>query len=73
MVYITRIELNEIYFSLGMKEEARKYAAILGHNYPKNKWYKYSYKLVGDNNFVDPEKNNLFKKILNKISSNNED
>jgi len=37
--------LVECYLSLGINEEAEKYAAILGHNYPDNIWYKRSYEL----------------------------
>ncbi len=36
----------EAYLSLGMLEEAKKNAALLGHNYPSSKWYKYAYRLV---------------------------
>lgn len=39
--------LVEAYVSLGVMEEAKKYAAVLGHNYPGSKWYERSYKLVG--------------------------
>ena len=63
--------LVEIYFALGLIEEAKNTASVLGYNYPKTKWYKYSYNLVGDQNLIKSKKN-LFKKILNKISSNNE-
>lgn len=38
--------LVESYISLGVVEEAEKYAAVLGHNYPDSRWYKYSYKLL---------------------------
>ena len=31
---------------LGLKEEAIKYAAVLGHNYPEGIWYKRAYELV---------------------------
>lgn len=31
---------------LGLRAEAEKYASILGHNYPKNKWYRKSYQLL---------------------------
>ena len=40
--------LVEIYYTLGMIDDAKKAAATLGHNYPDSKWYKYSYKIVGD-------------------------
>jgi outer membrane protein assembly factor BamD len=35
--------LTEIYLILGLPEEARKTAAVLGHNYPGSEWYKDSY------------------------------
>ncbi len=37
----------ELYLELGITEEARNYAAVLGHNYPTSEWYKDSYKLLG--------------------------
>lgn len=33
---------------LGLTEEAKKYAAVLGHNHPDGKWYKKAYDLVAD-------------------------
>ncbi len=38
--------LVEANVSLGLKDEATKYASVLGYNYPGSKWYEYSYKLV---------------------------
>jgi outer membrane protein assembly factor BamD len=35
--------LTEIYLKLGLPEEARKTAAVLGHNYPGSDWYVDSY------------------------------
>ncbi len=40
--------LVESYLSLGITEEAKKNAAILGRNYPDSIWYKDSYKLLTD-------------------------
>ena len=41
--------LTEIYLVLGLKDQARKTAAVLGHNYPGSEWYADSYaQLVGD-------------------------
>lgn len=34
------------YLDLGLPEEARKYAAVLGNNYINSSWYKYSYDLL---------------------------
>ncbi len=38
--------LVETYLNLGLTEEARKSAAVLGANYPATKWYKRSYELI---------------------------
>ena len=40
--------LVEIYYSLGMLEDAKKTASVIGHNYPKSKWYEYSYYLINE-------------------------
>lgn len=42
--------LVEAYLSLGITVEAEKYAAVLGHNYPSSKWYRYSYRLLRGKN-----------------------
>ncbi|MHA1114238.1 MAG: outer membrane protein assembly factor BamD, partial [Alphaproteobacteria bacterium] len=38
--------LSEAYSSLGLEDQARRAAAVLGHNYPGSEWYIDSYKLV---------------------------
>lgn len=38
--------LTESWLALGVEKEARRYASILGHNYPDSDWYKDSYKLL---------------------------
>jgi outer membrane protein assembly factor BamD len=40
--------LVECYLALGVKEEARSAAAVLGHNYPGSDWYTDSYALLVD-------------------------
>jgi outer membrane protein assembly factor BamD len=41
--------LTEVYLALGLKDQARKTAAVLGYNYPGSEWYDDSYaQLVGD-------------------------
>ena len=35
--------LVEIYFILGLEEESKKYANLLGYNYQSSKWYEKSY------------------------------
>jgi outer membrane protein assembly factor BamD len=38
--------LTEIYLTLGLTEEARRTASVLGHNYPGSPWYQDSYALL---------------------------
>jgi outer membrane protein assembly factor BamD len=54
----------EIYYTLGMMDDAKKTSAVIGYNYPKSKWYKYSYRLLKKTD----NKNNK-KSLLNKISN----
>jgi outer membrane protein assembly factor BamD len=35
--------LTEIYLALGLKDEARRTASVLGYNYPGSEWYEDSY------------------------------
>jgi outer membrane protein assembly factor BamD len=43
------MRLTESYLALGLRDEARKSAAVLGANYPGTDWYERAYKLVQDN------------------------
>ena len=46
--------LTEIYLKLGLVNEARKTAAVLGYNYPGSPWYMHSYDdLVATGNTTD--------------------
>jgi outer membrane protein assembly factor BamD len=40
------MRLTESYLALGIPEEARRSAAVLGANYPNTKWYQRAYSLV---------------------------
>ncbi len=57
--------MTEIYYSLGAVDQAKKYAAVLGYNYPNNKWYKKAYDLLESN--ISEPKTSITKKIINKI------
>jgi outer membrane protein assembly factor BamD len=52
--------LVEVYYTLGLKSEAEKYAILLGYNYQSSKWYEKSYSLF-DKMYSKNKKNN-FKK-----------
>ena len=41
--------LVEIYYRLGLEDEAKQAAAILGYNYKSGDWYKRSYKVFNKN------------------------
>ncbi len=42
------MRLTETYLALGVPDEARKAAAVLGANYPGTQWYTRAYKLSGE-------------------------
>ena len=41
--------LVELHYKIGLTEEAKKYAAMLGYNYQSSKWYEQSYKIINKN------------------------
>ncbi|MGR4001461.1 MAG: outer membrane protein assembly factor BamD [Alphaproteobacteria bacterium] len=45
--------LVESYLALGLEGEARRTAAVLGHNYPNSEWYSLSYALVNGEEVPD--------------------
>ena len=65
--------LVEIHYLLGLIEESKKYATLLGYNYQSSEWYENSYALF-DKNYEKIEKNenktknNLRKKIKKLFS-----
>ena len=55
--------LVEIHYHLGLEEEAKKYASILGYNYNSSEWYQQSYKVLNKNyNIEDLKSKNSTKK-----------
>ena len=67
--------LVEINYHLGLEDEAKKYANILGYNYNSSEWFEQSYKILNrdyeikrDNNLAKSKNEKGFiKKILEKI------
>ena len=41
--------LVELHYRIGLEEEAKKYAELLGYNYQSSNWYEKSYKLFNKN------------------------
>ena len=61
--------LTEIYLAMGLTEEARKTASVLGHNYPGNPWYQDSYAMLVEGAPPAPgdERPGFFRRALNTI------
>ena len=65
--------LVEIHYRIGLKEEAQKYATLLGYNYQSSEWYKKTYVLF-NKNYKENKKKILKNKakeksIIKKIKS----
>jgi outer membrane protein assembly factor BamD len=61
--------LVEVHYIIGLKDEAKKYAKLLGYNYQSSKWYENSYSLF-DKKYKKLEKRKIKKKsTLRKIKS----
>lgn len=54
--------LVEAYLTLGVEDQAKKYASVLGYNYPGSTWYQYSYSLLTGKG-IDIEKEGLLDKV----------
>ncbi len=62
--------LVEINYYLGLEEEAKKYAKILGYNYNSSQWFEQSYKILNKDYEIKErvkKDSNFFKKIIKKI------
>ena len=68
--------LVEIHYHIGLKEEAGKYANILGYNYNSSEWYKQSYKILNKDykiqnlkveNIETKQQKSLIQKIIKMI------
>ncbi len=58
--------LVESYLAVGIVSEAQTVAAVLGHNFPESKWYRYSYSLLSGQDLA-PEAKTKGKSWLEKI------
>ena len=56
--------LVEVYYIIGLKEEAKKYAQLLGYNYQSSKWYEKSYSVF--NKTYEKNKKEKIKKNKKK-------
>ena len=61
--------LVEVYYTLGLKKEAKKYANLLGYNYQSSKWYERSYSVFNKIYEKNKSKNVKKKSLMKKIKS----
>lgn len=63
--------LAEIHYMIGLENEAKKYASLLGYNYGSGKWYKATYKIFNkDYNLSEKEIFNQKKKDKKSLLKN---
>ena len=61
--------LVEIYYKIGLVDESKKYAALLGYNYQSGDWYKATYKIFNKDyktikkNKIKKDKEGIIKKF----------
>lgn len=55
------LRLVESYLALGLRAEAKKSAAVLGHNFPSSSWYYDAYALLEDPSIKAPEETPWYK------------
>ena len=73
-IYIEALyRLVETYYLLGLKDEAKKYANLLGYNFQSSEWYEKSYSLFNER-YVQSKKLNQSKekvnyKLIKKVKS----
>ena len=62
--------LVEVYFTLGLSDEAQKYAQILGYNYKSSLWYEQTYSVFNKKYKKNQIKNEKEKKsLIGKVKS----
>ena len=62
--------LVEVYYTIGLVEEAKKYAKLLGYNYQSSEWYEKTY-IVFDKMYEKKKKKKMKEKrsLVKKIKS----
>ena len=62
--------LVEVHYTIGLKEEAKKYANLLGYNYQSSKWYEKTYSIFDKKYEENKKKRNKKKRgVFKKIKS----
>ena len=61
--------LVEVHYIIGLEDEAKKYAKLLGYNYQSSEWYKHSYSLFDKKYIIVKKEKIKNKSTLKKIKS----
>ena len=61
--------LVEVHYIIGLEQEAKKYAKLLGYNYQSSRWYEQSYGIFNKKYKKIYKQSNKKKKTLKKIKS----
>ena len=61
--------LVEVYYILGLENEASKYAQVLGYNYQSGEWYKETYRIFNKDYKTIKKRDKKEKKLLDRIRS----
>jgi outer membrane protein assembly factor BamD len=62
--------LTEIYLAIGLTDEARRTASVLGHNFPGSPWYQDSYSLlIAGAEPAELERPGFFRRSWNAVAS----
>ena len=61
--------LVEVYYIMGLENEANKYAQVLGYNYQSGEWYKETYRIFNKDYKTIKKRDKKEKKLLDRIRS----
>ncbi|MFN7634942.1 MAG: outer membrane protein assembly factor BamD, partial [Acetobacteraceae bacterium] len=61
--------LTEIYVALGLTEEARRTASVLGHNHPGSEWYRDSYALLSREGMPTQPQPGFLDRVVGSVGS----
>ena len=59
----------DIHYKIGLTEESKNYAQVLGYNYNSSEWYEKSYKVFNKNYEKIRKKKKKEKTLINKLKS----
>ena len=56
------LRLVELHYKIGLVDEVKKYASVLGYNYQSSEWYEASYKIL-NKDYSKPKRKDERKKF----------